>query len=131
MNPIEQKNHRTITATIARNVESIAVTTAARLNALDTASLFHSDELKRLAQRIEDERTYRLKLADERAARICGQCGRRSSPPVPVAALARFLGSPELAGHWPLMDAVLVVWGVVMFLACCFMRGAHSPKEWL
>lgn len=51
MNGSEQKNHRTVTATIAQNVEAIASATASRLSILE--------------RQIGDERTHCLKLADE------------------------------------------------------------------
>lgn len=51
MNPTQQRNHRTVTHTIAQSVEQIAAAAAARMDRLERA--------------INDERTHRLKLAEE------------------------------------------------------------------
>lgn len=69
MNPVEQGNHRRVTDAIAHHVESIATATAQRFTEIERqAAGFRDSVVERFAhvdRRINEERTHRLKLADE------------------------------------------------------------------
>lgn len=67
MNGSEQKKHTTVTTAIANSVDAIAAATVARFTHVERRI---SDAEKFLRLQIGDERTHRLKLADEQRAYV-------------------------------------------------------------
>jgi hypothetical protein len=67
VNGQEQRKRRIVTATIANNLESVANATAQRLAAIERRAM---DTEKLLRTQISEERTHRLKLADEQRAYV-------------------------------------------------------------